>query len=114
MNGVKIEFDKAKCMARVKAASEKAQETISKVALADCNEFVREDQGTLKQSSYAASDHKKGNLVWNTPYAKRVYYTGTVSKAVNSQAALRWAHKAAQKYQKDWGKAGDKAMQEAL
>lgn len=111
---VKIVFDKAKCAARIKAATEEVTEKVSTVALADSNEYVRQDQSTLKQSSYTASDLKAGKLVWNTPYAKRVYYTGTPSKDVNSKAALRWAEKAKQKHLKEWEKAGNDAMKGAL
>lgn len=66
----------------------------------DCNEFVRMQSGAL-----AASGHPEANgsrVVWNTPYAKRMYYTGTPKRNVNPQASLRWCEKAKRKYSQQW------------
>ena len=57
------------------------------------NIFVREDQGTLKDSALIASRPKEGLAIWDTPYAKQVYYTGTPSTDVNPDASLMWAEK---------------------
>ena len=45
-------------------------------------------------SSYAASDLRRGRLVWNTAYARRVYSTGTPSRKHNAAASLRWCERA--------------------
>ena len=63
-------------------------------ALSDCNAFARDDSGTLIGSSAAASDLPNGVLRWATPYARRVYYTGSPSRARNPNASLRWCEKA--------------------
>ncbi|NCB06473.1 MAG: hypothetical protein EOM69_13250, partial [Clostridia bacterium] len=62
--------------------------------LNDCNRYARDDTGALIQSSRAASSLATGKLVWNTPYARRVYYTGTPSHTRNAAASLRWCEKA--------------------
>lgn len=79
--------------------------------LKDANYYCREDSGTLIDSSAIASRIKDGVLVWDTPYAKRVYYTGTPSTDRNSNASLMWAQKAASenrdKYQQMMQKVAD-------
>lgn len=75
-----------------------AQEQI----LTDCNYFCREDEGTLKDSAQSNVSGVKMEATWNTPYARRVYYTGTPSKDKNENASLRWAEKAKNRFKKDW------------
>lgn len=65
------------------------------------NIFVRVDQGTLKNSSLIASRPQEGKAVWDTSYAKKVYFKGNPSKDVNPQASLRWAEKGVSTYRKD-------------
>ena len=47
-------------------------------------------------------DLPNGLLVWDTPYAKRVYFTGTPSHDENPDAELMWVHVARDRYSKDW------------
>ena len=108
MSSVKVTTDRAQIKRKIQAATDAMLPKLSEVILADCNEFVREDQGTLKQSSYSASEPKTGTLVWNTPYAKRVFYTGSPSKDVNPNASLEWCEKARAKYKGDWEKTAQK------
>jgi len=75
---------------------------VGEQALSDSNEFVRIDQGQLKASGRFDLVGHDVELSYNTPYAKRVYYTGKPSHAVNANAALQWMHKAKQKYGADW------------
>lgn len=65
------------------------------------NIFVREDQGTLKDSALIASRPQEGLAIWDTPYAKRVYYTGTPSTDKNPDASLQWAEKGVRTYKKE-------------
>lgn len=79
---------------------QKAMPIVAEQILTDCNEFVRMQSGAL-----AASGHPEANgsrIVWDTRYAKRVYYTGTPRTNVNPQASLRWCEKAKRQYSQDW------------
>lgn len=76
--------------------------------LSDCNEYVRVDQGTLRDSAHTESGGRK--IVWSTKYAKRVYYTGTPSKLSNPNASLRWCEKAKRTYAKEWGEQATKLL----
>jgi len=70
----------------------------------DCNRYVRIDKGTLRKSSYSASRPDKGLIIWNTPYARRVYYTGTPRTTKNALASLQWCEKAKGEYLAKWRK----------
>ena len=83
-------------------------------AITDCNYFVRVDQGTLRDSAQADIDGTTLRVTWDTPYAKRVYYTGTPSKDVNPNASLMWAEKAAAEFGASWVKILQKGMKDNL
>lgn len=91
-------FPKYKLDAAVNRAFFAAREQI----LNDCNEYVRVDQGTTRDTAYTEVSNNTLTLVWDTPYAKRIYYTGKPSKNINRKASLRWAAVAALKYKKNW------------
>lgn len=76
----------------------------------DCNQFVKVDQHVLERSARTQVDGDTLSVIWDTPYARRQYYTGTPSKDVNPQASIMWAEKAAAEYKNDWRKAIEKAM----
>lgn len=82
--------------------SEKSRYLLSSQILADANKHVRADSWELMKSSKRASDPAKGELVWDTPYAKRVYYTGRPSHDENPDAELMWVHVARDRYGNDW------------
>ena len=90
---VEFHFDKAALMARVEAAKVMGIAAVSNEALKDANYYAREDTGELIRSSIRASRPEQGELVWDTPYAKSMYYTGTPSQDTNPNASLLWAHR---------------------
>lgn len=112
--GVKVTIDRSRVAARINTAKETMIPAVAEQALADCNYFARRDQGTMIQSSETASDLKKGELVWDTPYAKKAYYTGTPSKDVNPNASLMWCEKAKNTYVKDWQAIGQTKFTEGM
>ena len=101
-----------------KAASPKVVEKMFQVALfalqeqalADCNKFVKVDQHILESSAQADINGTTLILSWNTPYAKRQYYTGRPSKDVNPNASIMWAEVAHDQYGDDWQKIIQKGM----
>ncbi len=111
-NKKRVTIDVSQIENKIKSKWDNKLYILSEQVLNDCNEFVRVDQGTLKESSYIASDLSIGHLVWDTPYAKRVYYTGTPSKDVNPNASLMWCEKAKRKYKNDWSELAQKLMAE--
>lgn len=112
--GVKVTTDRARVAARIKAGMAAMIPAVAEQALSDCNYYARKDQGTLIQSSETASDLSKGELVWDTPYAKRVYYTGTPNQDVNPNASLMWCEKAHDHFGQDWDKIAQKAFAKGM
>lgn len=80
----------------------KALPVVAETQLSDCNVYVRMQDGTLADSARVEDGGKR--ITWNTPYAKRVYYTGTPSKARNPNASLRWCEVAKRKYSGQWAR----------
>lgn len=96
--------------ARATAAVQAATSAAAVRALADANVFVRYYSGELMRSSLIHSETSKGRLVWQTPYAVEVYYTGKPRVAVNPNASLMWAHKAADLHKDEWHAAAKAAF----
>lgn len=82
--------------------AEKARYLLSSQILGDSNRYVRADSWELMRSSKRSSVPSKGELIWDTPYAKRVYYTGKPSHDENPYAELMWVHVARERHGKDW------------
>ena len=83
-------------------------------ALTDSNEFVRVYEGDLKKSGRVERDGKDVMVTYNTPYAKRVYYTGRPSHAVNPNAVLQWIHHAQKVHGSDWLRIMTKSFSERM
>lgn len=100
--------------ATIDKAFEKALFAAKEQILTDCNYYCRQDQGILIDSSRIDQHGMTLTASWNTPYAKRVYYTGTPSKQVNPNASLQWCEKAKDTYGKEWQKILEKGMEQNL
>jgi hypothetical protein len=112
--GVRVTLDKAAVKARVEAASRKATIIVANELLKDSNYYCREDSGELKRSAIRASKLEEGKLIWNTPYAKRMYYIGNPVKDKNRNASLMWAQKAADNHREKYIKMAQKAVKEEV
>lgn len=99
--GIKIKRNAAAIQAKIAAGEKKMIPAVTEAVIQYGNIFVREDQGTLKNSALISSRPQEGKAVWDTPYAKKVYYTGTPSTDVNPDASLMWAEKGVNTYKKE-------------
>lgn len=99
---VELTSNADKIVKKFEGLSEKGRYLLSSQILADANRHARMDEGTLINSSLEYSNLQKGELVWNTVYAKRVYFTGTPSHDKNPYAELMWVHVARDRHGKDW------------
>lgn len=71
---VTVNINSVQIAMNIRAASEKALGITSQQVLADCNEYVPDDQDALVNSSNIHSDILHGKLVWSTPYARYLYH----------------------------------------
>lgn len=90
---VTVKFDKAFVKASISANCDEAIAAVANEALKDANFYARIDTGATVKSSIMASEPENGRLVWNTPYARKVYYAGKPSLESNPHASLLWAHR---------------------
>ena len=97
---MKITISKAQVRAKIDGAWEKGLFALSSEILADCNEYVKRDQNTLRDSSLVASQLDKGLLVWDTPYAKRQYWK--IKTALTPGTTWTWCETAKRKHKKTW------------
>lgn len=87
--------------ARLRKVFEKnALPILAEQILTDCNTYVRMQSGNLADSGHTEAGGRR--IVWNTAYAKRVYYTGTPRKNRNPNASLRWCEKAKRLHSAEW------------
>lgn len=111
---VKIKRNMAAIQAKIQAGSDAMVAAVTEAVIEYGNIFVREDQGTLKDSALIASRPKDGLAIWDTPYAKKVYYTGTPSKDVNPDASLMWVEKGVKTYKEEIDKMAQNAFQKGM
>lgn len=111
---VKIKTNISQIKAKVTAGSDLAVCAITEAVIEYGNMYVREDQGTLKDSALIASRPQDGLAIWDTSYAKRMYYTGTPSKDVNPQASLMWAEKGVKTHQKELNQIAQNAFTKGM
>ena len=97
---VKIQIDPHHTAAKVQKAWDDALPLICEEILADCNKFVKEDQGTLRKSSQWASDLPHGQLVWDTAYAKRQYWE--IKTSLTAGRTWRWCETAKANHFDEW------------
>ncbi len=136
---IKIKPNLGKIKAKVTAGTQAMKIAVTESVVEYGNIFVREDQGVLaasaligttlpdtvnrtgwsaedkkNYSSAKGSDPENGKAVWDTPYAKRVYYTGTPSKDKNPDASLMWAQKGVDTYKKELDAVAQNAFEKGL
>lgn len=99
---IKFKFTPHK-KALIENAAGRALFAMREQVLTDCNYYVRQQEGTLRASGHTnMSGRTTLQVVYQTPYAKKVYYTGTPSTAVNPNASLQWCEKARSANGKEW------------
>lgn len=102
---VKISISKREVADKAKSAFDKGLPLLSEEILNDCNQYCKEDTGTLIASSLIHSVPSQGLLIWQTPYAKRQYWEiETAHKDVNPRASWKWCEVAKRAHLSRWTK----------
>lgn len=102
---VKIDIKPVAIVNKIEKAWDKCVGELSSQILKDCNEYCKEAELTLVNSSLIHSQLDKGLLIWNTPYAARQYYAiETAYKTVNPKATWRWCDVAKVNHHEEWEK----------
>lgn len=84
--------------------NKQAQARLDQIVLKDSNQFAPMQEGTLITSSLTASKIGQGQLIWDTPYARRLYWNPqyNFSKNVNPNARGLWFEAAKSVYLHKW------------
>ena len=109
---VKIQINPNTVTAKVERAWQKGLKNLSDEILADCNEYCKEDQHTLIDSSYVHSTPENGRLVWQTPYAKRQYWE--IKTSLTPGRTWKWCETAKRKHKDRWQKLAEMGLRENL
>lgn len=96
----------------VKEMVKRAQFVLDEQVIKDSNYYIPQDQGFLKDSALSASSVGEGRVVWNTPYARRLYYNPQYhfSKDKNPNAQGLWFEAAKSARKKEWEKIANQAI----
>lgn len=109
---VKINIPKGAIEAKVTAAFQAGLPQLSEEILNDCNQYCKEDTGTLIASSYVHSKLDEGKLIWQTPYARRQYWAiRTAFTTVNPNATWRWCEAAKRHRVLRWKRQAQRLME---
>lgn len=102
---VSIHISQSAVSAKVESAFKDSLPELSEEILNDCNQYCKEESGTLIASSLIHSRPKEGKLIWRTPYARRQYWEiRTAYKDVNPGASWRWCDKARIQHSGKWAR----------
>jgi hypothetical protein len=103
-----IRIDQNAVVARVMGQWDKALPMLTEEILNDCNQYCKEDTGTLIQSSMIHSDFKRGIMKWVTPYARRQYWE--IKTSLTPGRTRKWVHYAKAKHQAQWTRQAARLM----
>lgn len=94
----------------------KAQVVLDEQVLKDSNYFIPKDTGQLEDSSIIASRIGEGEIIWDTSYARKVYYGVTINfhTDMNPNAQALWFEVAKSRFVTDWVKAAGKEVGDNL
>lgn len=109
---VKVDVNMGKLKAKEEIASRLAQEQIDQAVLKDSNYYIPKDQSTLEGSGIRSSLIGKGKIIWDTPYARRLYYNPqyNFSKDKNPNAQGLWFEAAKSNKLQSWINIGKKVF----
>lgn len=109
---IRIRINTHAVQVRVEDAFKAGLPQLSEEILNDCNQYCKEDTGTLIASSLVHSRPQDGLLIWQTPYARRQYWEiRTAYTDVNPQATWKWCEAAKQHRLARWNRQAQRALE---
>lgn len=97
---MRIDINENVVAARVNEAWRRGLPLLTNEVLRDCNEFAKLDTGALRASAQTASDFSNGIVRWNTPYARRQYWS--IPTAYEPGTCWQWCEAAKAAYSQRW------------
>jgi len=90
--------------AAINKRKEKAQAVLDQQILKDSNNYAPMDTGELVRSAIRSSLIGQGQIIYDTPYSRRLYYNPqyNFSRDVNAQAQGLWFEAAKAAHLQEW------------
>lgn len=112
--GFKIKINIPRTVGRFSPKYQKAQKWLDNEVLKDSDPYVPMRTGNLAGSGIRGTAIGNGEIIYNAPYARKVYYArnANFSKAHHEQACAQWFEKAKAAKKKDWIKGVNKIVRE--
>ena len=99
----KTTLNDAKIKADISGALKSAQAPLDAMVLQDSNYFVPIKTGTLQKSAIINTRLGSGEVVWQTPYARRLYYEYEKPEhQANPNACSKWFEAAKARWLEKW------------
>ena len=113
---IKVHFDANAVANKIDNALNKAQHALDQQVLKDSNYFIPFDTGELMRSSLRSSQIGQGLIVWDTPYARRLYYNPQYNfrKDKNPNAQGLWFEAAKAAHGREWAELAQKTVDDNL
>jgi|SRR5690606_22401678 hypothetical protein len=91
---------------KIRKFREMGQKVLDEQILKDSNKYAPEDTGELIRSSIRSTRFGSGRIIWDTPYARRLYYNPqyNFSKDKNPNAGGLWFRRARARHLNQWKK----------
>lgn len=109
---IDVEMDILKVAGRISGRLHFAQAALDEQVLKDSNYFCPEAEGTLQSSGVIATKLGSGEVIWDTPYAHRLYihpeYNFSTDK--NPNARGKWFESAKAAHLTEWLDKAQEAM----
>lgn len=109
---VRIEFNSEALARKYRSRAKVAQKVLDESVIADTNPFVRYRTGALARSVQTASRVGQGAIIYDTPYAQKVYYDtkSRVTRDIHRDATPFWIEASKKKNLKTWTAAVEKIL----
>jgi Minor capsid protein len=116
MFNVKVDFKFTQVAQKVDKAFQYGQYVLDNAVIKDSNYYLPEDKGYLRKSVIKHSKPGSGEVRWQTPYARRLYYNPQYdfSTDINPNAQGLWYEAAKAEKRDDWIDQANKATKSRI
>ena len=112
---MRVNISKHAIEAKIQGAFDKGLAILSEEILKDCNYYCKRAEGALIASSLIHSRLADGQLIWQTPYAKRQYWEiRTAYTDANPNATWKWCEVAKRNHEGEWERKAQRLFEENL
>lgn len=110
----KMKVDLMDIPKRLEKGGKQAQFNLDEAVLKDSNYFIPKDEGYLEESGVRYTNPGDGEVIWQTPYARRLYYNPqySFSTDTNPNAQGLWFEAAKSEFKSEWIEQAEKGLKD--